>query len=499
MRTWTRGSLGLLASVLIGACRGSDPEPGPPTTSADGGSSGCAAGEKPCHRACVRADDPMFGCAGESCLPCASAGAANAAASCDRGACATACLPGFSDCDANKDNGCETNTGADPENCGACGNVCGAQRNNRACQTGTCAFNCQDGFAHCGTDDATGCDTAVGADRKNCGQCGRDCLGRACGGGECAITELGISQPNPAALAVDGTYVYVARGQYNASGKDLVRLKKDGTTTNPPPLRSLSFNPASIATNGTDLFWAEDDGLNPAKVWRINADGSGPAVEAGQAEGTSGGSLAIVGSRALWANARGVLRIQSTALDGTGVRNLALSKIDGMASGAFIGADAANVYWAGRVAILTTALDAARPCYDDAQVGAADRCRSVVTENAGIVAMATDDDNVYFATLDGAVRRAPKTPGGVTTIATLQGTVGAFATDGLWVYWSSTGGVTNNTLRRQRASATESCVGVSCPFVANATSVSQILVDAEAVYWAERFPSGYVKSVGKWR
>ena len=45
------------------------------------------------------------------------------------------CDAGFGNCDANDANGCETNTNADPKNCGSCGAPCPA---TNLCGGGTC-------------------------------------------------------------------------------------------------------------------------------------------------------------------------------------------------------------------------------------------------------------------------------------------------------------------------------------------------------------------------
>jgi hypothetical protein len=48
------------------------------------------------------------------------------------------CNPGFADCDANPNNGCEVQTDNDPKNCGACKNVC--PQNAPACSKGKCTL-----------------------------------------------------------------------------------------------------------------------------------------------------------------------------------------------------------------------------------------------------------------------------------------------------------------------------------------------------------------------
>jgi hypothetical protein len=62
--------------------------------------------------------------------------AANAAVTCS-GSCGYACHPGYADCNAEANDGCEADTLTDENNCGGCGNVCGA---NQFCHNGTCGL-----------------------------------------------------------------------------------------------------------------------------------------------------------------------------------------------------------------------------------------------------------------------------------------------------------------------------------------------------------------------
>ena len=137
---------------------------------------------------------------------------------CNAGKCAIGNCPGsLGDCDGEIANGCETDLSTSTDHCGACDRACATTSvASRACSGGVCNSSCSAGFGNCvqpaapAADD--GCETATGADVANCGACGRACSGanvasRACESGRCTSTcKLGFgncAEP-PAPLADDG-------------------------------------------------------------------------------------------------------------------------------------------------------------------------------------------------------------------------------------------------------------------------------------------------------
>jgi hypothetical protein len=78
-----------------------------------------------------------------------------------------ACPALRADCNADPNDGCETNLNESVNNCGACGSVCGAAPNaSRTCASGQCdVAACDHGFGNCDTDSGNGCevDLAVSA------------------------------------------------------------------------------------------------------------------------------------------------------------------------------------------------------------------------------------------------------------------------------------------------------------------------------------------------
>lgn len=96
---------------------------------------------------------------------------ANGTETCSTGACRVMmCDAGYDNCDGLHPNGCEVNLRTDVNNCGSCGNQCGA---NAACVMGACM--CTGGYQDCDGATTRGCETDPQTSRLNCGGCGMAC------------------------------------------------------------------------------------------------------------------------------------------------------------------------------------------------------------------------------------------------------------------------------------------------------------------------------------
>lgn len=128
------------------------------------------------------------GCVDGECAPCV---VEHGVADCSNsGQCGIAgCDYGYESCDADLDNGCETVTLSDLENCGYCGNSCGTPANATSiCQQGSCLMECKQGFGDCNNDPDDGCETSLSNDALNCGSCGIACEGGGvCTQGACKL------------------------------------------------------------------------------------------------------------------------------------------------------------------------------------------------------------------------------------------------------------------------------------------------------------------------
>ncbi|HVW29783.1 MAG TPA: protein kinase [Polyangiaceae bacterium] len=132
----------------------------------------------------IEKDPTSCGACGKSCSQVAGVG-------CVAGRCVvTACSDGFKDCNANAADGCEMDVRTDAANCGECGRGCsGEGAKSAACIAGKCELACKAGFSDCNGDSADGCETSIWRDAKNCGRCGATC-DTSCAEGLCAPSVL---------------------------------------------------------------------------------------------------------------------------------------------------------------------------------------------------------------------------------------------------------------------------------------------------------------------
>ena len=116
----------------------------------------------------------------------------NGTTSCNQGSCNPICASGWSDCDGNPNNGCETDL-TTLTDCGACNATCAFADGSASCETGTCQLtSCSPGYANCDDDDSNGCEVDTQNDPSNCGECSTQCTnehgGSLCSGGQCSPT-----------------------------------------------------------------------------------------------------------------------------------------------------------------------------------------------------------------------------------------------------------------------------------------------------------------------
>jgi hypothetical protein len=119
---------------------------------------------------------------------------ANAVAFCNQGQCSFQCLLGFANCDNNAANGCEADVKSNDNNCGHCGNVCPILPNaGGGCVNSQCTVGqCNQGWGDCDRNPQNGCETPTDTDQNNCGGCGKGCKpingGAVCAAGQCTLS-----------------------------------------------------------------------------------------------------------------------------------------------------------------------------------------------------------------------------------------------------------------------------------------------------------------------
>ncbi len=145
----------------------------------------CPDGMTDCSGNCVDLDNDT-----QNCGTCDNACSyANAQALCVAGTCSmTGCDSGFGDCNTDDADGCETALGT-IDNCSACGDACAFDHAAATCVASVCTMgDCQTDWGDCANGDADGCETALDTS-ANCGACGTTCSDPDfCYAGSCTST-----------------------------------------------------------------------------------------------------------------------------------------------------------------------------------------------------------------------------------------------------------------------------------------------------------------------
>jgi hypothetical protein len=184
----------------------------------------CASGFTNCAGVCrnLLVDPNNCGACGVICV------FPNATATCVNGVCTIgACNAGFFNCNNIAADGCEVNVNSNPQNCGACGNVCVLPNATAACVNGVCTIGaCNPGFANCNNITADGCEASVNT-TQNCGSCGLVCPSVpnatvVCSNGTCQIGACNAGFANCDNVFANGCEVNVTNSTNNCGACGVV-------------------------------------------------------------------------------------------------------------------------------------------------------------------------------------------------------------------------------------------------------------------------------------
>lgn len=299
---------------------------------------------------------------------------------------------------------------ADPSNCGACGTKCAG---SQACTNGSCG-TCTASQTSCG-----GTCVDLSSDANNCGACGRSCLGGACRNGMCPVKVLASGLTDPREIATDGTSLFWIEDDGGKVDKGPIA---GGAVTN---LVSGVSYPDGITVGGSSVYWV---GWGTCGAYRIPIGGGAGATLTTDCQPRN---IVTVGGYVYFAITHtGV--IYRSAVDSNSITPI----VSGETDPGLVASDGSWVYWVsftqgtlrrapavggGPATTLASGLN--HPCW-----------------------AAVDDTYVYWKSQwAGTIKRMPKAGGTPTTIASGQSfepqQMGLYASpvvsDGKYIYWSS--------------------------------------------------------------
>jgi hypothetical protein len=269
-----------------GKCGGTCPDPPHASATCTAGACGmgaCSGDYKDCN------GDASDGCEADLGKDAANCGACGKSCGpdnyCWKGQCHLgACPAGKGDCNGNAADGCEASLASDPANCGACGTACPAPAHATAgCAAGACSLDaCDAGYGNCNGAAADGCEADFSSDSNNCGACGNACGAlKACKAGACVDQPVNLKSGLVDYWKLDGSLSPSVGGDafVSGSGSPLYAGGKIGQAvgiTNGPKYTNVLA--VDLNKDVTVAFWAnylahlaDDNAVFQLGGWHISS------------------------------------------------------------------------------------------------------------------------------------------------------------------------------------------------------------------------------------
>ena len=322
----------------------------------------------------------------------------------------------------------DANFGTDPNNCGTCGRVCGA---DAGCRSGLCdpitVASGLNGPAAIAADTSGVYFTTTGTSTTGDKYATEGVF--TCPNAGCPTsgpTPLAIDQETPVAVALDSANVY-----WLTADNETVWACTKGTCTARVVNAQAGTYLTSMTLGGTALYWTDGVG-NVVLSCPTTATCTTPAQVAKLGASTSPGPISFLGNTVFWANnVTGAGSVMSCAAGGCGTSPTTL--VPSVASPLAVFADVTGVYFTSATAgaLERVGLDGGAIEDGGALLQGLFYPSGLVVDGTYAYVADSAGGNVWRVAIDGS--SAP------VAIAMNQNSPTAVAVEATWVYWTNAG------------------------------------------------------------